>query len=34
MAQERTYMLTGTVVWVTRAGTDDVADHSDAVKQI
>lgn len=43
ISYERTYMLTGTVVWVTRSGTPssaaknqktDVADHSDAVQQI
>jgi hypothetical protein len=36
MATELTYILTGTVVWVTRAGQPegDVADHADVVKQI
>jgi hypothetical protein len=38
IGQELTYLLTGTVVWVTRAnapdGSGDVADHSDSVKQI
>lgn len=38
LATELTYLLTGTVVWVTRAnapdGSGDVADHSDAVKRI
>jgi len=31
---ERTYMLTGTVVWVSRETKDDVADQSDTVQQI
>lgn len=34
MATERTYLLNGVVVWVSRAITDDVADQSDAVQQI
>lgn len=34
VSYNKTYMLTGTVVWVTRATTDDVAEHSDAVEQI
>lgn len=36
MAQELTYILSGTVVWVTRAASPegDVADHSDTVKKI
>lgn len=34
MAQERTYFLRGTVVWVTRASTQDLAEHSDSVQQI
>jgi hypothetical protein len=37
ISYERTYMLSGTVVWVTRAGPragEDVAEHSDAVQQI
>lgn len=36
IGQELTYLLTGTVVWVTRAAAQDgdVADHSDAVKRI
>jgi len=31
---QRTYMLTGTVVWVTRESVTDVADQSDTVQQI
>jgi len=31
---EKTYMLTGTVVWVSRETKDDVADQSDTVQQI
>jgi len=34
MAQQKTYMLSGVVVWVTRAGTTDVSDETDTVKQI
>lgn len=34
MGQERTYMLTGTVVWVSRETKDDVSDQSDTVQQI
>jgi hypothetical protein len=37
IAYERTYVLTGVVVWVTRAGKragQDVAEHSDIVQQI
>lgn len=34
MAQQRTWLLSGNVVWVTRETKDDVADHSDTVKQI
>lgn len=36
VAQAKIYLLRGSVVWITRAGTHegDVADHSDAVQQI
>jgi hypothetical protein len=45
LPNNKTYLLTGTIVWITRAsvpgvtpgtppGTGDVADHSDAVQQI
>lgn len=34
VSYERTYILSGTVVWVTRAGITDVSDHSDEVRQI
>lgn len=34
MAQEETWMVHGTVVWVSRADITDVADHSDTFKQI
>lgn len=34
MGQQRTYMLTGTVVWVSRETKDDVADQADTVQQI
>lgn len=34
VSYNRTYMLTGTVVWVTRESKDDVADQSDTVQQI
>lgn len=34
IAQERTWLLGGTVVWVTRSDITDVGDHTDAVKQI
>jgi hypothetical protein len=34
LAQEETWMVHGTVVWVSRADITDVADHSDSFKQI
>lgn len=34
MPNEKTYLLTGTVVWVSRMETEDVSDHSEAVRLI
>jgi GH25 family lysozyme M1 (1,4-beta-N-acetylmuramidase) len=34
MNQQRTWLLAGSVVWVTRAEVTDVSDETDAVKQI
>lgn len=34
MGQQNTYLLSGSVVWVSRESKDDVVDQSDTVKQI
>lgn len=34
MAQQRTWILSGSVVWITRMEITDVGDETDAVKQI
>jgi hypothetical protein len=34
LATEKTYLLSGTIVWVSRMGGTDVADHSDSVRTI